>query len=445
LKFKFENLENIEKIKEQEIKEPVDFREEFRAIHSENLLTIKRVMSDCYLEVVHPLMVIQEGIERNFKEIPEGTKNMALKLNKIERTLIGESEEQRRKRNTIATLTTLNLIQSNENKKAIVELEKKLETKEEAETRYNDIRLSIKELGLKLTEFGSSQEDPREEIKEMLDINSEVKKEEEKSKRTMKKLKFKSKRPPSDSSSSSSSSDNEDRDQYTEPNKHLKSRKLITPNTTTNDLDIDFIKRALLETENGEEFGMTLEDKNYEFTKLCKMKVSTEDEGIYEILKESECLPVLNGMQCPYCKINYYERDTNRIGRKISAYMERTHLIKNKNQALNILLNIYGKDSWMDFVHKHATIEVNFHQKEIGYCNLASCQTISHKHMKQIGHFTENHGWIMIMKYAPFWNIMKMNLINSQEVNLKKFIIRCKVLRIEGENGKSVSQTIKKK
>jgi hypothetical protein len=53
-------------------------------MHSENLLTIKRVMSDCHLEVVQPLMSIQEGIEGNLKEIPEIIKRMAEKLNKIE-------------------------------------------------------------------------------------------------------------------------------------------------------------------------------------------------------------------------------------------------------------------------------------------------------------------------------------------------------------------------
>jgi hypothetical protein len=80
------------------------------------------------------------------------------------------------------------------------------------------------------------------------------------------------------------------------------------------------------------------------------MKVSTGDEEIYEVLKESGCLRIPNGMQCPYCKVNYYEGDANRIGRKMSARMEKTHLIKNKNQALNILLNIYGEDWWIDSV-----------------------------------------------------------------------------------------------
>jgi hypothetical protein len=51
-------------------------------------------MSDCHLEVVHPLMMIQEGIERNLKEIPETTKSMGIKLNKIERKMKEKEEEE---------------------------------------------------------------------------------------------------------------------------------------------------------------------------------------------------------------------------------------------------------------------------------------------------------------------------------------------------------------
>jgi hypothetical protein len=48
--FKFEYLDNEEKArkKEETIEEPIDYKEEFRAIHSENLVTIKRVMSYIY-------------------------------------------------------------------------------------------------------------------------------------------------------------------------------------------------------------------------------------------------------------------------------------------------------------------------------------------------------------------------------------------------------------
>jgi hypothetical protein len=72
-----------------------------------------------------------------------------------------------------------------------------------------------------------------------------------------------------------------------EPKKKLKSRTLIAPNTRTNDLDIDYIKRALLETENREHFGLALEEKNYEFTNVHKMEIRSGEEDIYEVLKES--------------------------------------------------------------------------------------------------------------------------------------------------------------
>jgi hypothetical protein len=149
-----------------------------------------------------------------------------------------------------------------------------LETKEETEMKYNDLKLSIQELGLKVIEFGSSQGNHADEIKEILGKDSQIKEEEEKEKeqRTIKKLKFKGKMPPSGSSSSSSSSDNEDNGPYLEPRRSIKSRILITPNTRTNDIDIEFLKKALLETENGEEFGLALEEKKYEFTKVRKMK-----------------------------------------------------------------------------------------------------------------------------------------------------------------------------
>jgi hypothetical protein len=43
---------------------------------------------------------------------------------------------------------------------------------------------------------------------------------------------------------------------------------LIKPNTKANDLDIEFIKKAILETENGKEFGSALEERNYEFARV---------------------------------------------------------------------------------------------------------------------------------------------------------------------------------
>jgi hypothetical protein len=83
LEFKFDYLENTEKARTQETEDPIDIREEFGSIHSENLLIIKRVMSDGHLEVVHPLMMIQEGIERNLKETQEATKSAVKKYGKL--------------------------------------------------------------------------------------------------------------------------------------------------------------------------------------------------------------------------------------------------------------------------------------------------------------------------------------------------------------------------
>jgi hypothetical protein len=44
-----------------------------------------------------------------------------------------------------------------------------LETKKEAEMKYNDLKANIQELGLKVIEFGSSQGNHAEEIKEILE------------------------------------------------------------------------------------------------------------------------------------------------------------------------------------------------------------------------------------------------------------------------------------
>jgi hypothetical protein len=107
------------------------------------------------------------------------------------------------------------------------------------------------------------------------------------------------------------------------------------------------------------------------------MEKRAGEEDIYEVLKESGCLPVPSGMQCPYCKVNYFEGDMLKIRRKMSAHMESTHLIRNNNQTLNILLNIllniYGSDWWIDFISKHKTRDINFHEREIGYCKITEC------------------------------------------------------------------------
>jgi hypothetical protein len=65
IKFKFDFKNTLENTKEQIDDEPIIMQEEFRAIHSENLVTMKRMISDCHLEVVQPLISIQAVIERN--------------------------------------------------------------------------------------------------------------------------------------------------------------------------------------------------------------------------------------------------------------------------------------------------------------------------------------------------------------------------------------------
>jgi hypothetical protein len=50
-------------------------------------------------------------------------------------------------------------------------------------------------------------------------------------------------------------------------------------------------------------------------------------------------------------------------------------------------------------------------------------------------HIREYHSEGKIGKYAPFCELMKINLISNQEVNLKKFTLRCNVLRTEETKG----------
>jgi hypothetical protein len=160
-----------------------------------------------------------------------------------------------------------------------------------------------------------------------------------------------------------------------------KSRKLMNPNTATNNLETEELKRILLESKNGNTVKQTMKKKGFEFTKVHNME-RTEIEGIevFKMMEEKGCLPVLTDVLCPYCKVNYYEGDPVRIFNKMSEYMERTHLIRNKNQTLNILFNIYGNYWWMDFVYKLTTLDVNFHSEDIRYCKYpASKQSQSNK------------------------------------------------------------------
>jgi hypothetical protein len=56
--------------------------------------------------------------------------------------------------------------------------------------------------------------------------------------------------------------------------------------------------------------------------------------------------------------------------------MEMTHLISNNNHALNMLLNIYGTDWWMDFAYEEGVVDVNFHINDLGFYIGAMCGAV---------------------------------------------------------------------
>jgi hypothetical protein len=89
----------------------------------------------------------------------------------------------------------------------------------------------------------------------------------------------------------------------------------------------------------------------------------------------------------------------------------------------------------MDFIYNHNIVDVNFHKKDLGYCKISSCGAVE-KNMENYNihvrfcMFAHDNG-----KYAPFWELLKMNLIQHQEVSLMNYRIRCNTLRIEDETG----------
>jgi hypothetical protein len=289
-------------------------------------------MSEVYLDVVHTLKALQEGIERNLTEIPSNTRKLLKEVATINKEAKENKEEENRKLDNITILSTLNLLQGNETKKDTLGMKSDLD----------ELKLTIKEINQRVIEYGIFQEDQK--WKEIQGEEVKVKKERKKEEASITLQKYKPKRPPSDSSSSSSSSDEGERERDIVIKDKLKERVLIRPNITTNILDINFIKKALAETENGIQFGELLDEKGYEFTVVHKMEVMHGDEDIYEILKEYGCLPVPDGLQYPYCKWNKYNGSRKIIERKLSKHMEKVHLISNNNHALNILFNIYGTD-----------------------------------------------------------------------------------------------------
>jgi hypothetical protein len=251
-----------------------------------------------------------------------------------------EAEENRRTEETkldnITKITTLSLMQGCDNKKETMI----------TKTDLDELKLTVKEINQRVIEYGIYQDDFKG--KELEGKEVKVRKEKKREGTPIKLQKYKPKRPPSESSSSSTSSDEGEGDKDIILKDRLKARTLIRSNLTTNDLDLEYIKKALMETENGDQFQELLEEKGYEFTMVHKMETRQGNEDIYEILKEYGCLPVPNGMQCPYCKWNYYGGSRRRTKDKLTKHMETTHLIGSNNHVLNILFNIYGTDWWMD-------------------------------------------------------------------------------------------------
>jgi hypothetical protein len=64
-----------------------------------------------------------------------------------------------------------------------------------------------------------------------------------------------------------------------------------------------------------------LEEKGYKFKRIHKLDQKNGDEDVYEILKEFGCLPVPDGMQCPYCDWNRYNGSRGKIREKLNKHM----------------------------------------------------------------------------------------------------------------------------
>jgi hypothetical protein len=203
---------------------------------------MKRMMSDVYLEIVHPIKTIPEGIDRNLIEIPSNTRRIIEEveegnerldeLKNLSTIQIVQTEEGKSKLDNLTKLSTLNLIQGNEMK-----------------TDVDELKVTIKEINQKIIEFGIFQgEQKGKELREKEKIVKKEKKERETTKIFQG---YKPKRPPSGSSSSSSSSDEEKGTKEDRLRNNLKERKLSKPNLRENVLDTDYIKKCLAETDNG--------------------------------------------------------------------------------------------------------------------------------------------------------------------------------------------------
>jgi hypothetical protein len=194
--FKFEYLENEEKARREKetLEEPIDIRDEFRVIHSKNIVTMKRMMSDTCIDIIRPIQSIQERFERNLTDIPTNTRKIIREMKKIKKEARGmntlqimQNEVEKDKLDNLTKLSTLNLMQGNE-----MESEIKLDLEE--------IKGTIKEIHQKVIEYGIVQEESKE-----MDVQKKEKriKKEKKESETPKVLQeYKPKRTSSESSSS---------------------------------------------------------------------------------------------------------------------------------------------------------------------------------------------------------------------------------------------------
>jgi hypothetical protein len=89
----------------------------------------------------------------------------------------------------------------------------------------------------------------------------------------------------------------------------------------------------------------------------------------------------------------------------------------------------------MDFISNDITYDVNFHEKELGYCKITGCKAVEKDKEAYLDHVEKCLFEQKLENWVPFWSLLKMNLIHDQEVSLVKFEIRCNTLRLEEGQG----------
>jgi hypothetical protein len=156
------------------MEESIDLREEFRTIHVENIVTMKRMMADPYVDLILPMKTIQEEIERNLTEIPSNTRRIIEEgkerldeLKTLNTLQIVQNEEEKSKLDNITKLSTLSLLQGNEMGSEI-----KLDLEE--------VKGTIKETHQKVIEYGIIQNESKE--KDMQKRKKEQKRKRKKEK-----------------------------------------------------------------------------------------------------------------------------------------------------------------------------------------------------------------------------------------------------------------------